>query len=390
MLVLASTLLMYASLSRCHLLHARSPLLLRRTAVRMASSVPDISAMTVPQLKEQLRQRGLPVSGVKAALVTRLTPEFKLLKTRATPKLAKAKTSATTTKLSKRVSSGVTSVAAGKTVVVVESPAKCATISKFLGPNFVVLACYGHVRALPSKQGSVLPAQNFAMTFEDSIQPKARSLQPHVVETATPCSRGFNFVPFKPQTHAVEAAAPRLQVLNSYLTWQVLNPLRKAMRGTGGVEASRLLLATDPDREGEAIAWHVLELLQAHGSLPATCAVQRISFSEITKKAVDDALAAPRDLDMPLVRAQQARPETKHRNRALTLTSTLALTLALSLTVSRRGRRWTTWWASRYRPCYGASCLAAAPLAACSRWRCAWWRIARGKSRPSRRRSTGA
>ena len=115
-------------------------------------------------------------------------------------------------------------------------------------------------------------------------------------------------MPFKPQTHAVEAAAPRLQVLNSYLTWQVLNPLRKAMRGTGGVEASRLLLATDPDREGEAIAWHVLELLQAHGSLPATCAVQRISFSEITKKAVDAALAAPRDLDMPLVRAQQARP----------------------------------------------------------------------------------
>ena len=89
---------------------------------------------------------------------------------------------------------------------------------------------------------------------------------------------------------------------------QVLNPLRKAMRGTGGVEASRLLLATDPDREGEAIAWHVLELLQTHGSLPATCAVQRISFSEITQAAVSRALAAPRDLDMPLVRAQQARP----------------------------------------------------------------------------------
>jgi DNA topoisomerase I len=101
------------------------------------------------------------------------------------------------------------------------------------------------------------------------------------------------------------------EVLSSYLIWQVLNPLRKAMRGAGGVEASRLLLATDPDREGEAIAWHVLELLQAHGSLPATCAVQRISFSEITKKAVDDALAAPRDIDMPLVRAQQARTETQ-------------------------------------------------------------------------------
>ena len=169
----------YASLLRAHLLHARSPLLLRRTAVRMASSVPDISTMTVLQLKAELRKRGLPVSGVKAALVARLTPELKLLKTRATPKPAKAKAlAATTTKLSKRVSSGVTAVAAGKAVVVVESPAKCKTISKFLGPNFDVLASYGHVRRLPPKPGSVLPAQNFAMTFEDSIQPKARSLRP--------------------------------------------------------------------------------------------------------------------------------------------------------------------------------------------------------------------
>ena len=78
----------YASLLRVHLLHARPPLLLRRTAVRMASSVPDISTMTVLQLKEQLRKRGLPVSGVKAALIARLTPELKLLKTRATPKPA--------------------------------------------------------------------------------------------------------------------------------------------------------------------------------------------------------------------------------------------------------------------------------------------------------------
>ena len=167
----------YASLWRCRLLHASSPLLLRRAAVRMASSVPDISTMTVPQLKEQLRERGLPVSGVKAVLIARLTPELKLLKTRETPTPADAKASATTTELSKRVSSGVTA-AAGRTVVVVESPAKCKTISKFLGPNFDVLASYGHVRRLPPKPGSVLPAQNFAMTFEDSIQPKARSLRP--------------------------------------------------------------------------------------------------------------------------------------------------------------------------------------------------------------------
>ena len=144
----------------------------------MASSVPDISTMTVPQLKEQLRERGLPVSGAKAVLIARLTPELKLLKTRETPTPAKAKASATTTELSKRVSSGVTAAAAGRTVVVVESPAKCKTISKFLGPNFDVLASYGHVRRLPPKPGSVLPAQNFAMTFEDSIQPKARSLRP--------------------------------------------------------------------------------------------------------------------------------------------------------------------------------------------------------------------
>ena len=168
----------YASLWRSRLLHARSPLLLRRAAVRMASSVPDISTMTVPQLKEQLRERGLPVSGVKAVLIARLTPELKLLKTRETPTPADAKASATTTELSKRVSSGVTAAAAGRTVVVVESPAKCKTISKFLGPSFDVLASYGHVRRLPPKPGSVLPAQNFAMTFEDSIQPKARSLRP--------------------------------------------------------------------------------------------------------------------------------------------------------------------------------------------------------------------
>ena len=85
------------------------------------------------------------------------------------------------------------------TVVVVESPAECATISKFLGPNYAVLSCYGHVRALPSKPGSVRPDEGFAMTFEDSIQPR------------------------------------------------VLNPLRNALRDRRGVEASRLLLATDPD-----------------------------------------------------------------------------------------------------------------------------------------------
>ena len=233
----------------------RTALSPRRAAVlRMASGVPEVQSMTVAQLKEQLRARGLPVSGTKPTLVARLLPEVqgvspKLRATRAAPK----------PRATKAARSGVELAPSGKTVVVVESPAKCATISKFLGPNFVVLACYGHVRALPSKPGSVRPEEGFAMSFEDCVQART------------------------------------------------LNALRNALRDRRGVEASRLLLATDPDREGEAIAWHVLELLQGQGALPPACTVQRIAFSEISKAAVSGALAAPRDINMPLVRAQQAR-----------------------------------------------------------------------------------
>ena len=233
----------------------RAALTPRRAAVlRMASSVPDVQSMTVAQLKEQLRARGLPVSGTKPTLIVRLLPEVqgaapKPRATRASPK----------PRATKAARSGVELAPSGKTVVVVESPAKCATISKFLGPNFVVLACYGHVRALPSKPGSVRPEEGFAMSFEDCVQART------------------------------------------------LNALRNALRDRRGTEASRLLLATDPDREGEAIAWHVLELLQGQGALPPACTVQRIAFSEISKTAVSSALAAPRDINMPLVRAQQAR-----------------------------------------------------------------------------------
>ena len=139
-------------------------------------------------------------------------------------------------------------------VVVVESPAKAKTINKYLGSDYRVLASYGHVRDLPSRDGSVRPDDDFAMTYE--VDPKSAR---HI---------------------AVIAEALK--------------------------NADRLILATDPDREGEAISWHVLEALSAKrklGDLP----VERVVFHEITKSAVQEAIAHPRRLDMDLVNAQQAR-----------------------------------------------------------------------------------
>ena len=139
-------------------------------------------------------------------------------------------------------------------VVVVESPAKAKTINKYLGDDFVVLASYGHVRDLPSKDGSVQPDQDFNMTYE------------------------------------VDARSAKH-----------LTAIAKALKG-----ADRLILATDPDREGEAISWHVLEALAEKHKLD-DIKVERVVFNEITKSAVQDAMAHPRDLDMDLVNAQQAR-----------------------------------------------------------------------------------
>ncbi len=139
-------------------------------------------------------------------------------------------------------------------VVVVESPAKAKTIGKYLGDKYVVLASYGHVRDLPAKDGSVRPDEDFAMTYETEGR-----------------------------------AVGRLR--------DIANALRKA---------DNLFLATDPDREGEAISWHVLNALndmKAVGSTP----VRRVVFHEITKDSVKQAIAQPRDLDMNLVNAQQAR-----------------------------------------------------------------------------------
>ncbi|MGY4800027.1 type I DNA topoisomerase [Teichococcus aerofrigidensis] len=139
-------------------------------------------------------------------------------------------------------------------VVVVESPAKAKTINKYLGQDFTVLASFGHVRDLPAKDGSVRPEDDFAMdwTAEDRGEKQVAAIA-------------------------------------------------RAVKG-----ARNLYLATDPDREGEAISWHVQEMLRQKGALKGV-QVHRITFNEITKRAVQHALAHPRDLDTPLIEAYLAR-----------------------------------------------------------------------------------
>ena len=139
-------------------------------------------------------------------------------------------------------------------LVIVESPAKAKTINKYLGSDYEVLASYGHVRDLPSKDGSVLPDQDFAMNWEADAKGAKRLAE-------------------------IAEAAKR---------------------------ADRVILATDPDREGEAISWHVLEVLQKKRALKDT-EVQRVTFNAITKSAVLEAMANPRQLDMELVEAYLAR-----------------------------------------------------------------------------------
>ncbi|MDQ6958944.1 MAG: type I DNA topoisomerase [Mariprofundaceae bacterium] len=139
-------------------------------------------------------------------------------------------------------------------VVVVESPAKAKTIEKYLGKGYKVLASYGHVRAFPKKDGSVDPEQDFALRYEVIADKKKR-------------------------LDAIE------------------NALKKA---------DTLILASDLDREGEAIAWHVSEELKQRGALKGKT-VERITFHEITKKAITEAVAHPRSIDYQLVDAQQAR-----------------------------------------------------------------------------------
>ena len=139
-------------------------------------------------------------------------------------------------------------------LVIVESPAKAKTIKKYLGKDFEVLASYGHVRDLVPKEGAVDPTRKFAMKY-DIIERNER----HV------------------------------------------NAISRALR-----KAKSLYLATDPDREGEAISWHLRELLEARGDLEGK-QVHRVEFFEITRNAVREAVANPRELSLDLVNAQQAR-----------------------------------------------------------------------------------
>ena len=139
-------------------------------------------------------------------------------------------------------------------VVVVESPAKAKTINKYLGDKFTVLASFGHVRDLPPKDGSVRPDEDFAMDWAAD-------------------ERGDR-----------QVAA-----------------IAKALKG-----AKTLYLATDPDREGEAISWHVRAMLDEKRLLGGVI-VRRITFNEITRSAIQAAMAHPRDLDLPLIEAYLAR-----------------------------------------------------------------------------------
>lgn len=139
-------------------------------------------------------------------------------------------------------------------LVIVESPAKAKTINKYLGSDYEVLASYGHVRDLPSKDGSVLPDDDFSMHWEADAKGAKRLSE-------------------------IAEAAKR---------------------------ADRVILATDPDREGEAISWHVLEVLNKKKALKDTH-VERVTFNAITKSAVLEAMANPRQLDMELVEAYLAR-----------------------------------------------------------------------------------
>ena len=139
-------------------------------------------------------------------------------------------------------------------LVIVESPAKAKTINKYLGSDFKVLASYGHVRDLPAKDGSVRPDEDFDMSWE--IDGKA---------------------------------AKRL------------SEIAEAAKG-----AERLILATDPDREGEAISWHVLEILNKKRGLK-DIPVERVVFNAITKSSILEAMTHPRQLDMELVNAYLAR-----------------------------------------------------------------------------------
>ncbi len=139
-------------------------------------------------------------------------------------------------------------------IVIVELPAKAKTINKYLGSNYQVMASYGHVRDLPAKDGSVQPDHDFEMTWDTDAKSQKR-----------------------------------------------LNEIARAVK-----DADRLILATDPDREGEAISWHVLQVLLSKKVLKDT-PVERVVFNAITKSSILEAMKNPRPIDAPLVDAYLAR-----------------------------------------------------------------------------------
>ncbi len=140
-------------------------------------------------------------------------------------------------------------------LVIVESPAKARTIEKYLGKDYKVLASYGHVRDLIPKEGAVETDNRFKMNY-------------------TPVERNEKHV----------------------------NAIKKELR-----KADAIYLATDPDREGEAISWHLYELLQEDQKLMRDKQAYRVVFYEITRQAVSEAISHPREITMDLVNAQQAR-----------------------------------------------------------------------------------
>ena len=141
-------------------------------------------------------------------------------------------------------------------VVIVESAAKAKAINKYLGSGYRVIASYGHVRDLPAKDGSVEPDNDFAMHWA-SDDDRSR---------------------------------------------KVMREITEAVR-----KANKLILATDPDREGEAISWHILELLNQKKAIKKGVPVERVTFNAVTRQSVLDAMKAPREIDAPLVEAYLAR-----------------------------------------------------------------------------------
>ncbi len=142
-----------------------------------------------------------------------------------------------------------------KNLLIVESPAKAKTIGKYLGKDYEVLASFGHIRDLPSKDGSVEPDNDFMMHYEVSAK-SAKNVKA-IIDQAKSCQK--------------------------------------------------LILAPDPDREGESIAWHVLEVLKAKKAIKSGVKVERVVFNAITKNSILEAIKKPREIDMDLVDAQQAR-----------------------------------------------------------------------------------